>query len=108
MAREPVYSIRIFAQGALTGTHPVTVPAGLVYVLRDVDVWSRTQTSGDAFAILGSNAQLLWFVAIPPLVNPWIGQWRGRQIFNAGETVTFESAGGEWDVTASGYQLTLP
>lgn len=110
MARD-VYSIRIFATGDLepaAGVVGPIVPAGLVYIVRDIDVFEFSSVA---------NAELLVYSPVlGPIYTPtrsasgvpsdW--QWRGRQVYNEGEQVGFLSLLGKWAVMASGYQLTLP
>jgi hypothetical protein len=106
-----VYSIRIFATGALApgaGLVGPVVPAGLVYVLRDVDVWNNASSSAVLLQVFNPVGGALWSALDPsqPLHSGWA--WRGRQVYAEGERVGFESFNGTWSVMASGYQLTLP
>jgi hypothetical protein len=110
MARD-VYSIRIFSTGGLTsaaGTVGPVVPAGLVYVLRDMDAVEITGATSAQLEVLNPTLQPLWFINT---ANPQIAanfQWRGRQVFGPGEQVGFHAFSGAWSLMASGYQLTLP
>src|SRR5579864_3139287 len=106
-----VYSIRIFATGGLTaaaGTVGPTVPAGLVYVLRDIDAYETTGTVGANFVVLNQTRGWLWggFRATSSALET--PQWRGRQVYAEGEQVGFLVGSGTWAIAASGYQLTLP
>jgi hypothetical protein len=106
-----VYSLRIFSAGGLTssaGTVGPVVPAGLVYVLRDIDAVEITGSASAQLEVLSPNFQPIWFINT---ANPQIGanfQWRGRQVFNVGEQIGFHAFSGTWSIMASGYQLTLP
>jgi hypothetical protein len=107
VASSSVYSKRFAALSLFTGTVSVTVPAGKVWILRDVDVVNRNSATA-SFGIEGSSGQLLWY--LNPVYNPnelWAG-WRGRQIFSAGDTIGFSALTGVWDCTASGYELLSP
>lgn len=110
MARA-VYSLRIFASGGLipgSGIVGPVVPTGLVYVLRDVDVVELTGATGTAFQLYSQVAEPMWAVVHNAAGGITQAQWRGRQVYNEGEQVGFQSVSGTWSVAASGYQLTLP
>ena len=111
MASQPVYSLRIFSQGGLlpaSGVVGPTVPAGLVYVLRDVDACDATFTAGDEMAFLSPTNNPIVFFRATVSVPGENFSWRGRMVFGPGEKIGFESFQGAWNVVASGYQLTLP
>jgi hypothetical protein len=79
-----------------------------VWVLRDIDaVLSAGRGPAELF-VWGQALQLLTLLEIQDgqLLNT--AQWRGRQVYNVGERIGFQSATGTWDIAASGYQLTLP
>lgn len=103
-----VYSLRIFVAQSLTASSVQHVPDGVLYVIRDIDVFCRSGGAGDALYVLGSNAQVLWIATFARLGVSNTGQWRGRQVLYPGEPLTFTPDPGTWDVTASGYQLSLP
>lgn len=106
-----VYSLRIFASGGLSpgaGTVGPVVPAGLVYILRDIDAFCSTAASGDNFVVFSQVGGVLWDLLLPTTPEGTGFQWRGRQVYAAGEQVGFRSFQGTWAVAASGYQLTLP
>lgn len=102
-----VYSVQFVALAELTGSHGLDVPAGYKYILRDVDVVNRSG-SAVAFGLVGSAGQFVWYWDPLYNANALGGQWRGRQVFNPGEQIVFNALSGAWDVTASGYALTLP
>jgi hypothetical protein len=102
----PVYSVRLFEALRLSGNLGYTCPAGVATVLRDVDATVYGNSGTAQFYVGGAVGQFIW------LIEAGAGaaesyQWRGRQVFNPGDIITF-SAGGMWDITASGYHLTLP
>lgn len=110
MAR-PVYSLRIFASAGLVpgaGTVGPVVPAGLIYVLRDIDAFCDTAASGDNMVVFSQVGGILWDLLIPTTPEGAGFQWRGRQVYAEGEQIGFRSFQGTWSVAASGYQLTLP
>lgn len=84
------------------------VPDGLVYVVRDIDAVHTAGSSSDVFEVIGQALQLLWFATASTSDANGGAQWRGRQVFNEGEQVGFKAVSGTWDISCSGYQLTLP
>jgi hypothetical protein len=104
----PVYSIRILAHGALTSSITTTVPDGLIYVARDLDVVCLTPSATSVVNLRGSNSQIIWYVSVDLSTMPRWQSWRGRQIFYPGEPLTLAVESGTFDVTLSGYQLSLP
>lgn len=102
-----VYSTRfIGAQGA-TAPISYTVPNGYVAVVRDLDAYSDTVASAEIFlrnAEGGAIYFFTWGVAQQQSV-----EWRGRQVYFAGETITVDISVGALDaidVAVSGYLLT--
>lgn len=107
----PVYSLRIFATGELdpgAGTVGPVVPAGLIYVLRDIDVQERTGTNGAFMHVLNPLGGVLTAFQRTAAVPLGVESWRGRQVYSEGEQVGFAADSGSWAIMASGYQLTLP
>jgi hypothetical protein len=107
----PVYSLRIFATGGLVPASGVVgpiVPAGLVYVLRDIDLVELSGSTSAGFQLYGQTGNIIWVVQHSSAPGITQGQWRGRQVYNEGEQVGFQSATGTWSISASGYQLSLP
>lgn len=106
-----VYSLRIFAHGGLVaagGKVGPIVPAGLIYVLRDIDVRETTGAAGADMFVFNQVGGILWLPIQPPAGQLPAWQWRGRQVYAEGEQVGFQAFAGTWSVAASGYQLTLP
>lgn len=106
-----VYSLRIFASAGLSpgaGTVGPIVPAGLVYIVRDIDAFDDTAGSTDNLIIFNQTSGVLvnWVGPGSAALGNW--QWRGRQVYNEGEQVALRSFVGTWGVAISGYQLTLP
>lgn len=101
----PVYSVRLAAQHAYTGTLDVFAPTGFTMVLRDIDVVYDGSPAAE-ISILGTAGQFIWFCQSPGGAE--IFQWRGRQVFAEGEFFQFQVGSGSWDFTASGYWLALP
>lgn len=110
MAR-PLYSLRIFAAGSMTNAAGIVgpvVPPGLIYVLRDIDVVEISGGGTGAFQAMNPLGGVLWIFQRGSTLNSADGQWRGRQVFDEGETVGFTAVTGTWSAMASGYQLTKP
>lgn len=110
MARA-IYSLRIFSAGSLTSTAGLVgpiVPANLIYILRDVDVFDLSGAAGAAMLVMNPTSGFLTFFwgQKEPLTRSYA--WRGRQVYNPGERVGFQVQAGTWAIMASGYQLTLP
>jgi hypothetical protein len=107
----PLYSLRIFATGGLTpaaGIVGPTVPAGLIYVLRDIDVVEISSNASAIVQAYGPTGGVLWVYERAASLNSAYSSWRGRQVFDEGEQVGFSSQVGTWAIAASGYQLTKP
>lgn len=107
----PVYSKRFFAQGSNTPVGPVgpIVPAGVVWIVRDVDVVFRSSVSSQLELLAQTPGQLLAFFSwVAGTTSSPNFSWRGRQVFAVGEQVGINVVSGIWDVSISGYELTLP
>jgi hypothetical protein len=108
---QAVYSLRIFATGGLSpgaGTVGPIVPAGLVYIVRDIDAFDDTAGSSDNLIVFNQTGGVLLSWQGPSIASIGNYQWRGRQVYNEGEQVAVRSFAGTWAVAISGYQLTLP
>jgi hypothetical protein len=99
-----IYSTRaaagVIAAGATTVVY--TVPAGTVFVLRCVDVVS-TGAAGSELALELTGVATPIFYTSTAVSQHF--QWTGRQVFNAGDTITLATAGGAWSFMLSGYSL---
>lgn len=106
-----VYSLRIFASGALTnaaGTVGPIVPANFVYVVRDIEAFDSSNSAADELVVFSPVAGVLLNITGPQEAPFGAHMWRGRQVYGPGEQVGFHAFVGTWSVTCSGYQLTLP
>lgn len=106
-----VYSLRIFASGGLSpgaGTVGPIVPAGLVYIVRDIDAFDNSAGSSDNLVVFNQVGGVLVSWIGPSIASIGGYQWRGRQVYNEGEQVAVRSFVGTWTIAISGYQLTLP
>jgi hypothetical protein len=99
------YSHRFIGRKALTGTAVFTCPAGHVAVLRDVAVYSNTTLGGELF-VEGSEGQAIYRSGAVATVAHYDHQDL-RQVIEPGETFTVRVVSGTWDVSLSGYLLTI-
>jgi len=101
-----IYSTR-FAIGAVTAAvaNVYTVPAGFVAVVRCLSlVVNVTGATANVRTTAGAG-QIFAFTSTVP--GQWAG-WDGRQVVNAGETITVTaSTGSTCDYFISGYLLSL-
>lgn len=106
-----VYSVRLAAGGGLTpATGPIgpIVPAGVVWVVRDVDVVESSGLRPAGFEMYNQELGLLFFVLMTTSTPSANFSWRGRQVYAEGEQIRIQATQGTWDFAISGYQLTLP
>lgn len=106
-----VYSLRIAAFGSLTaGTGVVgpIVPAGLIYVVRDIDAYEHTGVTDSNLFLKNAIGGFLTGFIIDSAHPTNLFSWRGRQVYSEGEQVAILVGSGTWDIQVSGYQLTLP
>lgn len=100
-----VYSKRFLAGAGASGAISATVPAGRVWIVRDCDLVFAGSLPANA-GFQGSDGQFVYYVEVAAgSTQLWYG-WRGRQILNAGETLTYHSFAGVCDFAISGYELT--
>ena len=82
------------------------VPAGFVAVVRDIDVYFGTSLSVRQVFAYGSASQVFFQGSVDANLAGW-RQWEGRQVLQAGEALGILGTD-VFDLTASGYLLTLP
>lgn len=109
MARQ-LYSVRFLAAQGLSGTGPsVTVPAGHVYVVKQVTMYASPLISvTSVFFEDDSTGAALFASRFNASAGGWAGLY-GALVFQAGEGFHFQvdnSAGEPADVYAGGYDLT--
>jgi hypothetical protein len=108
MALRPVYSVQIMALAPALPHNFVTVPDGVRIIVRDIDAVELTGGGAGACQFVGPATNVIWAFQRGATLNTAVGQWRGRQVFNPGESFDFQAVSGTWDVQISGYELTLP
>jgi len=109
----PVYSTALFRAAGFTGDATVSVPAGQIFIVRDIDVYADVPNLGRVvfYAIeLPTNATFAWFNWSSLEQN--LKMWRGRQVISpqggAGALLVRNIGGSPCDVSISGYVLTQP
>jgi len=100
-----VYSTSFFA-GQNETAFDLVVPAGVVWIIRDIDAFFGGGVSGAAANWLNPTGGTFAYFPFVGLESSAF-EWRGRQCFQPGEHFAFVSGEGV-DVMVSGYVLTLP
>lgn len=86
-------------------------PPGFVYVVRQMDVF-LAGVGGGEFGVADDAGCTFWSVTSAEAGTGFWEQWKGRQIFQAGWSMTFSChtidpfGHGDWRV--SGYQFPVP
>jgi hypothetical protein len=100
-----IYSTRFMQAHAVTALS-FTVPAGRVAIVRDADCFYAGGV-GQSGQLEGPAGGIFAYFPYVATINGVAVEWRGRQVFFEGETVTF-AATAPLDIMVSGYLLTLP
>lgn len=102
-----VYSTRFLLESS-TGADSwsTVVPPDEVWILRDIDAIAAADSTQIAVQVAGVYIITL-FTSAAPSGDSGHAQWTGRQVINAGETLTV-AVSGEAGVCVSGYSLTAP
>lgn len=84
------------------------VPAGYTTVLRDLELYNGSASSGDLSISLVdvSGSLLAVVVAAHSIAVGATFQWTGRAVMSAGQGLQCYTATGLWRIWASGYLLT--
>jgi hypothetical protein len=98
-----VYSCQYVAIQGLDSTLVQACPAGVVVVIRDIDVYCAAALGGD-FRFIGNNNQTIDYWSAEAGDAGHTHQWRGRQVFNPGNAFSVSTTV-PMDVTVSGYLL---
>lgn len=102
---QPVYSTQLLQlHGASSGSF--TVPASVVCVVRDADCFYPGGV-GQSAQLEGPAGGIFAYFPFVAAINGVLVQWRGRQVFVAGDTITF-AATASMDIMVSGYLLATP
>lgn len=102
-----VYSDRFYVKQGLSGTETLDVPAGVLWVVRDVWVFAGAEVIfTKQWHLIGDAGQTFDWAGFT-VVNPEpLHFWQGRQVIL--ESLTVMADPGPLDVSISGYVLTLP
>jgi len=104
---QAVYSKRLFSAVGFTPQSVVVyiTPIGYTAVLRDIDLYNSAGSSNSEIYIEGDKGQTIFHAEVVALTKD-SPQWRGRQVFYEGETISVNLPGPDiWDITMSGYEL---
>lgn len=102
---QSVYSFRIALQKNSNAWTSADVPAGVLWVARDISgVYEGTLGVTATFAI--GNVGIFEFDFAPLSTGPF--HWEGRQVLYTGEHMDLSTSGDGIDFAISGYQLFLP
>jgi hypothetical protein len=112
---KPVYSVVfINVQGTSGVAVNYVVPETATAIVRDVDIYFNTANPELLIQMGDANSHGTWFahqVTVEEVGGPtWVG-WRGRQVFEAGQTFygyCQDALGVGADIRVSGYLLTNP
>lgn len=101
-----VYSSRFLQRhGGGSGSDIFVVPAGYVAVLRDLDGWINN-VGGGSLTLQGALGQQIYAQEQVPATNGNVLMWRGRVVFEAGESITVVCVSAV-DYVLCGYLLVL-
>lgn len=111
MAR-PVYSQllweeSIFGPGA---GHSVTVPAGYVWVVRDIVMWNDYDWGYglNGLVMLDSAGGPLMCISRPFAYGQQLYHQEMRQVLETGDQIFASTGDSDWNFRVSGYALTTP
>jgi hypothetical protein len=103
----PIYSQQLYNANPPAGAATVvyTVPGGHVVVVTDIDRALQTTVATDlSYISLGAALVLVHTSAGAELFSD---QWRGRQVLNAGQTITAVNGHPSQTLAITGYVLQL-
>jgi hypothetical protein len=101
----PLYSIRMALEKNSTTWTSADVPAGYIWVVRDISmIWGGLVGASGVIAI--GDTGFFAYDFNPTTTN--VAHWDGRAVLEAGEHLDQASTGDGVDFVISGYQLSLP
>lgn len=92
------------------GTETVTVPDGHLWVCRFYTAYHDFDTERQpvpGFAFKAGDGTTLYARNLPDTWTGYSFKNEGREVLEPGETLTLKSLA-QWEMTVSGYDLTLP
>lgn len=103
-----VYSICFIDVQGLGGAATYTVPAGFRAIIDTCDFYTGAQTPPGTVRMQSNTTNATWFYREVPINEDAYSSWRGRQVFDEGETFQASTATAPSDVRVSGWLLQLP
>lgn len=102
----PIYSHQLHnhAYSAPTSGVVYTVPPGSTVVVTDVDFLFEATAMGEFFDVTLGACIVLFFQSAGTLTQ--LLQWRGKQVLNAGDTISVLSQGPAATIGITGYVLS--
>lgn len=85
----------------------VVVPDGVRIILRDIDAVEISGTENALLVVLNAASGYLWAADRFSEPSNFNAQWRGRQVYNPGESIVAQVISGTWVIQMSGYELSL-
>jgi hypothetical protein len=102
-----VYTRRMLAVRLLSAaTADAVVPAGKLWVVRNVVAISDTSSAQAVAAIYGPNPITVALAVTPPNTTQTYNA-ETRIVLQAGETLHAQAVAGNWNVTVTGYEFVL-
>jgi len=104
----PVYTTRFIGQQGVSSSSTYIVPVGFVAVVTSADLYvNTTPVLVSTIRLKSFTGGWTWAVYQSSETGLASHHWEGRVAFPESEEFGFESDGTDWDVTATGYLLTL-
>jgi len=107
MARTVYSAVFYAASGISSPVTMFTVPAGEVWVVRDIDAYNNAGASMSDIYFVDSVSNGTFFYGKVAAASKDTVQWRGRQVFTFGGGAYVNPNGSNWDVRVSGYRLLV-
>jgi hypothetical protein len=102
-----IYTKQFISVLLATTPQSAVVPAGHVWVVRNVQCVSRTGAAGDLVYAMGRGQAIFWFARVGAAQALQQFNVELRYVLAAGETLTLYIGQGQWDVHAAGYDFTV-
>ena len=103
----PAFSRRLFVQqGVSVPTTAFVVPAGLVYVVRSIDVYVGSPLLTSQLLFKDGVTSAAWLSFVTEATQSRSFTWTGRQVFEENDFLVIDPTDHPWDVRVSGYHLS--
>lgn len=107
MTIRSVYSIQIMSLAPALPVNTIEVPDGSRIIVRDIDAVEISGTVDALLVVLNAAGGYLWAANRFTEPSNYNAQWRGRQVYNPGQSIVAQVVSGTWEIQMSGYQLSL-